>query len=329
MSETSKIEWTRSTFNPWIGFTKVSPGCDNCYAEVTTPARSMKIHWGAGQQRHRTTAANWNQVRKRNAKAAETGEFWPVFTASLADIFDNEVPDEWRSDFWALARDCPYLTLQVLTKRIGNAPRMLPADWGNGYPNVWLGIPVVNQEEADRDIPKLLTTPAAVRWLSMEPLLGPVDLTQMPNSTCLAEGQPYLNPLYGFAFDGHGDTCNAPSIDGVVVGGESGLQARPMHPDWARSLRDQCAEAGVPFLFKQWGEWAPTRPVAGGDLGGDMLRDSVRILKPVGENDGHFRRGDVFMRKVGKKAAGRLLDGRTWDELPHVSEIARVADLTL
>lgn len=176
VSELGKIEWTKSTFNPWIGCTKVSPGCDQCYAEVSTPARAMKIHWGSGQQRHRTALTNWNQVRRWNAKAAKTGEFWPVFCASLADIFDNEVPDEWRADFWALVRECPHLTFQVLTKRIGNVKRMLSADWGDGYPNVWLVISVVNQEEFDRDLPKLIATPARVRGLSMEPLLGPVDM---------------------------------------------------------------------------------------------------------------------------------------------------------
>jgi protein gp37 len=139
MAEKSIIEWTRSTFNPWIGCTKVSPGCDGCYAAVSTPARAMKIEWGAGKPRHRTSPSTWAQVRRWNAEAAATGEFRPIFTASLADVFDNEVPDEWRADFWTLVRECRHLTFQMVTKRIGNVPRMLPPDWGDaGYPNVWL-----------------------------------------------------------------------------------------------------------------------------------------------------------------------------------------------
>jgi protein gp37 len=323
MSETSKIEWTRSTFNPWIGCTKVSPGCDYCYAEVSTPARSMKIHWGAGQQRHRIAPANWNQVCKWSAKAAETGEFWRVFTGSLADIFDNEVPDEWRSGFSALARDCPHLTLQVLTKRIGNAPRMPPADWGSGYPNVWLGISVIDQEEADGDIPKLLTTPAAVRWLSMEPLLGPVDIR-------LSHARHARHALSAVNYP-----TGKPFVDWVVVGGESGNQARPMHPDWARYLRDQCAAAGVPFLFKQWGEWTPEDPgeeirefdCAGVLPDGDAKFYSQGYVAPFDYGGRLAAAGNVrldgrtLMHRVGKKTAGRLLDGIQHDGYP----VARVA----
>jgi protein gp37 len=279
MAEHSIIEWTKSTFNPWIGCTKVSPGCDGCYAAISTPARAMKIEWGAGKPRHRTSPSTWSQVRRWNAKARETGEFWPVFTASLADVFDNEVPDEWREELWALIRECPRLTFQLVTKRIGNVRRMLPPDWGAGYPNVWLLITVVNQEEAERDIPKLLRVPARIHGLSMEPLLEPVVV-----------------PMAG-AGNGSG-----PMVDWIISGGESGSAARPMHPDWIRSLRDQCQASGAAFFFKRWGEWRPANAGAGTET-------------PSGKDEHRFPDGSVSFR-MGKKASGRRLDDRTWDELP-------------
>lgn len=346
MSEVSKIEWTKSTFNPWIGCTKVSPGCDNCYAEVSTPARAMKIHWGVGQQRHRTALANWNQVRRWNAKAAATGEFWPVFTASLADIFDNDVPDEWRADFWALVRECRHLTFQILTKRIGNVPRMLPADWDDGYQNVWLVISVVNQEEADRDVIKLLRTPAAVRGLSMEPLLGPVDISRFLDPTgihCIdvcpdsqyvdvkkvdtfKNSKNEIEPFCPQCGEAATWTGYDEGLDWVIVGGESGHNARPMHPDWARSLRDQCQAAGVPFLFKQWGEWLPGHHYTPELQERDS--DLAQSRYPCAQFDG--KRWDIgyffsfeveddgALWRVGKKAAGRLLDGVEHNGFPEV-----------
>lgn len=253
------------------------------------------VNWGAGQPRKRTSAANWREPIKWNARHeqffAEHGRRQRVFCASLADVFDNEVDPQWRIDLLELIAKTPNLDWLLLTKRIGNASAMLDSaietmahginDWTDyPWPNVWIGATICNQEEADRDIPKLLQVPAAVRFLSMEPLLGPVSL--------------------GRYFD-HGSLgVWKPGVDWVIVGGESGSHARPMHPDWARSLRDQCSAAGVPFLFKQWGEWAPY------DRG---VVDS-RVLATPGALDeplGHF----------GKKASGRLLDGRTHDEFPE------------
>lgn len=152
----------------------------------------------------------------------------------------------------------------------------------------------MNQEEADRDIPKLDRTPAALRWLSMEPLLGLVDIG--------------WERIWG--------TGGGNGIDWVVAGGESGPGARPMHPDWARKIRDDCKAAGVPFLFKQWGEWAPHERRVGGDLGGQMRRGTAQLLHAHGNPDGHFRRGDAFVERLGKKAAGRTLDGALHDGYP-------------
>jgi protein gp37 len=323
MSENSKIEWTDHTFNPWIGCTKVSPGCDHCYAEARMDNRLHVVNWGAGQPRKRTSAENWREPIKWNArKFYECSCGWRghevstegtsltaglpscpvcdridikdarqrVFCASLADVFDNEVPPEWRRDLFALIAATPNLDWLLLTKRIGNAVRMLPPDWGDGYPNAWLGISVVNQEEADRDIPKLLRVPAPVRFLSMEPLLGPVSLSAFDHD--FFEGwsvEPVCCGRPGYECCGYPEPVQVPTpcIDWVIVGGESGPNARPMHPDWARSLRDQCAAAGTPFFFKQWGEWAQA--------------------------------DDDVVYRAGKKAAGRLLDGCTHDEFPKVA----------
>jgi protein gp37 len=311
MSANSKIEWTDHTFNPWIGCTKVSPACDHCYAEVSTPSRTLGVVWGAGQPRRRTSPGNWAMPLRWDAQAtafaAQHGRRQRVFCASLADVFDNEVPDEWRADLFALIEATPNLDWLLLTKRIGNAEHMMFTARGGHLPllpNLWLGATICNQAEADRDIPKLLKVPARVRFLSMEPLLGPVNL------------HPWLCA--------HGDAskpeqkfsawCSpANSLHWVIVGGESGHEARPMHPDWVRSLRDQCAAAGVPFLFKQWGEWGPLPEAA-------MVGDA-----PVG----HFAQGqfcagsivlggsaDGLMQRIGKKAAGRLLDGVQHDGSP-------------
>lgn len=282
MSANTKIEWADHTFNPWIGCTKVGPGCDNCYAKADFDDRKHRVTWGAGQARSRTKTwgdpVRWN--KQHEAFFAEHGRRQRVFCASLADVFDNEVDPRWRDDLFTLISHTPNLDWLLLTKRIGNVRGMLglngskhtAAEWGTGFSNVWIGATICNQEEADRDISKLMEVPAAKRFLSIEPLLGPVDL--------------------GF------DLPWRLGVDWIIVGGESGSNARPMHPDWARSLRDQCQAAGVPFLFKQWGEWHP-----------------VEINTDPGNAD-EMKHFDRQVAKIGKKAAGRLLDGREWNGVP-------------
>ena len=178
MAENSKIEWTHHTFNPWIGCQKVGPGCDHCYAEAwdARGLQRQETRWGAHAGRTRTSPANWRKPLAWDRAAAAAGERHRVFCASLADVFDNHasILPKWRDDLWALIRATPHLDWMLLTKRPGNIAKMLPEDWGRGYANVWLGCTVVNQEEADRDVVKLFEVPAAVRFLSMEPLLGPV-----------------------------------------------------------------------------------------------------------------------------------------------------------
>jgi protein gp37 len=293
MSDTTKIEWCDSTFNPWIGCARVSPACDDCYAARSTPARTLGIAWGAGAPRRRTSDANWRLPLQWERKAeefqAQHGRRRRVFCASLADVFDNEVADEWRADLFELIAQTPHIDWLLLTKRIGNAGNMLPVpfDFERLYPNVWLGATVVTQAEAERDIPKLLAIPAAVRFLSIEPMLGPIDLERPMPGPDLDQGggqkicQPWLIQS---------------GIGWVIVGGESGPHARPMQREWARVLRDQCAAAGVPFVFKQWGEHAP-----------NWLMD----------DDGAEQAGSMWMDRMGKKTAGRLLDGVEHNEFPR------------
>lgn len=291
MAEETEIEWCDSTFNPFIGCTKVGPGCDNCYAEELMDKRMHIVQWGPGQQRHRTGEKNWNAPvrweRDHAAFFAEHGRRRRVFCASLADVFDNEVPAGWRVDLFNLIAATPNLDWLLLTKRIGNVVLMLRDMGAAELPsNVWLGATVVNQQEYDRDIGKLRRIPAAVRFLSIEPMLGHIDMRMGGASVPdYAEHRPLL------------------PLDWVIVGGESGPKARPMSPDWARAMRDQCTSAGVPLLFKQWGEWLPML----GQVEGAQVRD--KTTTPDG----------WVMGLAGKKAAGRLLDGIEHNGYPEVS----------
>ncbi|AMR77658.1 phage Gp37/Gp68 family protein [Cupriavidus nantongensis] len=392
MAENSTIEWTDHTFNPFIGCTKVGPGCDNCYAEHLMDKRMHKVVWGPHGERVRTSAANWRKPLAWNARHesffAEHGRRQRVFCASLADVFDNAVSVQWRYDLLRLIMDTPNLDWLLLTKRIGNAEPMLEQSmralthgregWRDNYlPNVWLGATIVNQAEADRDIPKLVEIPARVRFLSMEPLLGPVDIAKWLEpwtcSDCAYHGsendsgacmcadcgiEAQYDESIGSArcaqcskddgtSDDVGDTCpkcasvrgwgrdygfkfdsEKKLLDWIIVGGESGLGARPMHPDWARSLRDQCAAAGVPLLFKQWGEYLPWTHfnVAKIDDPPEQTRfGTMEWQDDHWEHVGYPTWADSAdgviddlqcMGRVGKKAAGRLLDGVQHDGFP-------------
>lgn len=332
MSENTKIEWCDHTFNPWEGCQKVGPGCDHCYAETRNArfAGGTAINWGPGAPRRRTSVSNWELPKRWNAQAdafmAQHGRRQRVFCASLADVFDNAADPKWRVDLLQLIADTPNLDWLLLTKRIGNAHAMLDealselscglTRWMDvPWPNVWLGATIVNQAEADRDIPKLLAVPAAKRFLSMEPLLAPVTLPSFCSCGC---GKPldearqetiddpgYLNPDQAAA-----SIKATLGVDWVIVGGESGPRARPMHPDWARSLRDQCEAAGVPFLFKQWGEWIDDFNIDAAALHSPQIADPNEYFHECEWESG------VSSWRVGKKAAGRLLDGRTWGEVP-------------
>lgn len=340
MSDQTAITWCDSTFNPWVGCTKISPACDNCYAERLMDHRMHRVQWGPGEPRVRTSEANWNKplVWERAAwkfvQCSACGRRGPavvangttrcgscgcqdttparrrVFCASLADVFDNEVLAAWRADLFQLIADTPHLDWLLLTKRIGNVEQMTmgslramfhrtdrePPTWP--WPNVWLGATICNQAEADRDIPKLLAVPAVARFLSIEPMLGPIT----------------INPLLISAIEGtsqHGQRF----IDWVICGGESGSHARPMHPDWVSSLRDQCASAQAPFHFKQWGEWAPNQTLTWAQRmrnAGQFKALYVRLdgsTHWIGKDDHElYSASDVQMVKIGVKEAGRRLD---------------------
>ncbi|MCG5241364.1 phage Gp37/Gp68 family protein [Azospirillum doebereinerae] len=294
MAEVSAIEWTHATFNPWIGCTKLSAACDHCYAETLSKAR-LGVPWGAGQPRRRTAASTWKAPLSWNRKAAKEGRRMRVFCASLADVFDAEVPDAWRADLFALIDQTPNLDWLLLTKRPAVARKVMPAE---PRPNVWLGTTVEDQKMAEARIPLLLETPAAVRFLSMEPLLGPVNLRQMDAPDAFHD---HLDALTGaLLINGGGGPCRHTKLDWVITGGESGPGARPTHPDWFRSIRDQCAAAGVPFLFKQHGDWVSSAEIG---FAGHEHKPAVTMAP-------------YEMMRVGKKAAGRHLDGVLHDGYP-------------
>lgn len=315
----SKIEWTDHTFNGWRGCTKVSPGCANCYAEKLVTQR-LNGEWGPGRPRQLASDAMWREPLKWDREAAARIESLRpgmsrvdvplsrprVFCSSLADWLDHEVPTAWRVRLFALIEATPHLDWLLLTKRPESwDARLLEAAaagsefarrWLNGEApaNIWIGTSVEDQVRAEARIPELLRIPARVRFLSMEPLLGPVDLEAIDY-----DGAGRTDALRGVTFtDGRNEPHKHNRIHWVIVGGESGPAARPMHPAWARSLRDECADAGVPFFFKQWGEWAP----------------SQAFNPEVGKVYLHDR--DKNLWKVGKAAAGRLLDGIEHNAFP-------------
>lgn len=299
MGENSKIEWTDHTFNPWIGCQKASPGCQHCYAEQLMDHRYGRVKWGPQGTRQRTSAANWRKPLAWNRQAEKEGRRWRVPCASLADVFERRAElTEWRIQLFDLILATPHLDWLLLTKRPENIPPMVPMldgdnrFWmGDGFPpNVWIGTSVENQAAADVRIPHLLKIPAKVRFLSMEPLLGPIDFRKVPG----------FNRI-GLDLSGWW----------VIVGGESGHNARPMHPQWARSIRDQCQAAGVPFLFKQWGEWIGSY----GDLPID-LQERVQNGSVSHAQGMHSEDRFAMMYRFGKHAAGRLLDGVEWNDFP-------------
>lgn len=318
MAETT-IEWTRGpsgeqgyTFNPWIGCTKVSPACDHCYAARQDEFRKWTPE-GWGGPRRRTVPSNWGKVKAWDRKAAKDGTRPRVFCASLADWLDNEVPIGWLVDLLDLVRQTPNLDWLLLSKRIGNwrkrleeaaeatvGKQMALNQWLTQWlfartppANVWVMATICNQPEADRDVAKLLAVPARVRGLSIEPMLGPILLP-----------------------GGLWASASEQALHWVICGGESGPHARPMHPDWARGLRDQCKASGVAFFFKQWGEWLPTACSTDEQADLPARVGFVREDGSLNLSNCEFFGGDEQVARIGKAAAGRLLDGRTHEEFP-------------
>lgn len=288
----TKIEWTDHTFNPWIGCTKVSPGCGNCYAETLMGIRYGRVKWGKGNPRSRTGEANWRGPLRWDREAGASGTRLRIFCASLSDWLDDEAPVEWLADLLRLVRRTPNLDWQLLSKRPQNWRARLqkvvallqdrddhlqdPAwhmvsGWLAGEPpdNVWIGVTVEDQTRADERVAHASQIPAVIRFLSCEPLLGAVKLPGLG-------GQ----------------------VQWVICGGETGAGAHMSQPSWVRGIRDQCKEAGVAFLFKQWGDFAPW--------------DGAAAHRPLyGTPEASF--ADAPMMRVRKS---RILDGREHNEFP-------------
>lgn len=337
MGADTKIERCHHTFNPVIGCTAVSPACDGCYAEAWVNGRMG----GDFSQRRVTSDENWSKPLRWNRAAAAEGRRDRVFCASLADVFDNKWPEGVRERLWRLIYSTPHLDWLLLTKRPQNIRKMLPApeEWARIRRRVWAGITAENQTELDRRAPALFEAFGwdwpAVFFASCEPLLGPLNL------------QPWLHPVIASCPSGfcrHGQRCEhegdlrrgcegvvRPAFDWIIGGGETGKGARPVHPRWADDLALQCDRARVPFLWKQWGDWAPTHPAWPGPeamrVGKAMatdgtLYDPPDLAYPDGARYGEAVRADhagklAMVYRGGKAKTGRLLNGILHDAYPE------------
>ena len=293
MAENTKISWADNTWNPWQGCKKVSPGCANCYMY-----RDKKRYGQDPATVIRSKPPTFNKPLHWKDPAK-------VFVCSWSDFFIEDA-DQWRDDAWKIMRQTPHLTYLLLTKRPENIKDRLPEDWP--LPNVWLGVTAENQEMADKRIPILLSIEAPKHFISIEPMVGPVDL--------FFPAHPNLLP----AID---------RLDWVIVGGESGPNARPCHPDWIRSLRDQCQGHGVPFMFKQWGEYRPAKTVSEATLYPRIVTNRKdgwcangcyhldHQVESMLDGTGRFSHIDCAMTKVGAKKSGHLLDGKEYMEFPE------------
>lgn len=351
MADNTKIEWTDATWNPITGCSVTSPGCTNCYAMQLAGTRLKHLPSRKGLTQKSKAGPVWTGEVRFNEHELTKPLRWKrprmIFVCAHGDLFHESVPGAWIDRVFAVMALCPQHTFQVLTKRADRMRvymttgrhveiQMQTRSLGlhelkrrermQGHvhrgallplPNVWLGVSVEDQQRADERIPDLLATAAAIRWISAEPLLEAVDLRVLRY-----DGMVYINGLTG----DHGVTWpyqgRGPGLDWVVAGGESGPGARPMHPDWARALRDQCAAADVPFFFKQWGEWAPgvsidghvTRPENTADWFND--RWSFEEITPRMASELHVD-DEPLLWRCGKKRAGRLLDGVEHNGMPR------------
>jgi protein gp37 len=323
MGKNSAIEWTDNTWNPWYGCHKVSAGCKNCYMYRSLPGFGKQPYI---VQRSKTTFRDpllWQKT------AHKRGELTKIFVCSWSDFFIEEA-DAWRAEAWEIMRQCPDLVFLILTKRIERAEACLPEDWGEGWENVWLGVSVEDQTAAKLRVRQLMKIPAVGHFISAEPLLGLVDLVRyfepddddwdqvnaIQDETGDGEPEEFIEECeeecdwinYGHDLvhsSEHREWLRwrqwrarafamGKQLDWVIVGGESGLQARPCHPNWVRSLRGDCQVAKVPFFFKQWGQWLPAEAAP--------------------EQRGQI---EVEYLKVGRRQAGHVLDGVEWRQFPE------------
>ena len=296
----SKIEWCHHTVNFWWGCTKVSAACFFCYAEAMARIFAPKtVKWGAAGARWLRGEKAGSELHGHARRAKRLGVRHRVFINSMSDTFeDNEQTADTREYLFTRLLEVGYsLDCLLLTKRPENVLRMVPKDWLEHWPSwVWIGTTVEDQTSADLRIPELIKIPARVRFLSCEPLLGPVNIEDYIGDEC----------------DG-GYVLGSSPINWVICGGESGPNARPMHPDWAKSLREQCAEAAVPFFFKQWGEWTPSENIS---VGNDL--EFAERVDPYPAHLFITPERVTEVHRIGKKSAGRLLDGVDHSAFPEV-----------
>jgi protein gp37 len=347
MADKTGIAWTDATWNPIRGCSRVSEGCRNCYAETVAARFSDEGAPYHGFAERGRPGSKWTGKVELIPNMLDQPLRWKkprrIFVNSMSDLFHDALPDEAIDRIFAVMALATWHTFQVLTKRpermrdycktlgrhhesdrVSLAAKQINTKTGFCYtlgtcgwhlPNVWLGVSVEDQGAANERIPILLDTPAAKRFISAEPLLGPMDLAAIDCDgwhECLPLGAAWLGR------DG-ADELEAPQLNWVIVGGESGPNARPMHPDWARDLRDQCQAAGVPFFFKQWGEWTPGVNVErqhGIVESASWFNEHLFFGREnLADTDGHID-DEPDLYRVGKKAAGALLDGRAWEEFP-------------
>lgn len=364
MSDHSKIEWTDATWNPTRGCSLVSEGCRNCYAMHWAHRFSGP---GQPYHGLVTESGKWNGnmrlVRPMLTKPFSWKRPRRIFVNSMSDLFHEGVIWDWLDEVFAVMYACQWHTFQVLTKRPERmreyialsrpinriahkawwllqrrdtekakivSPEDIAADLFQCWPlpNVHLGVSIEDQATADARIPHLVGTPAAVRFVSAEPLLGPVDLRLNSDAVPCNQYGIALGPCGYYCGESVGHIDHRRNrIDGVIVGGESGPHARPMHPDWARSLRDQCQVGGAAFFFKQWGEWSPAHHCWSCQADGETVLAELMSLRRRYEiafggdcsQLALWKHRNSVMIRGGKQKAGRMLDGRTWDELPEVS----------
>jgi len=264
MGSYSKIEWTTHTFNPWWGCTKVSDGCKFCYAETLSNRYGHDV-WGPKKNRRLMSDQHWQGPLRWNREAERLGTRYQVFCASMADVFEEHAPEGQLERLWSLIRQTPSLDWQLLTKRPHRIAESLPNDWGSGYSNVWLGTSIEDERVLER-VEHLAGVPALVRFLSVEPLIGPIR---------------HL-PLGG--------------MDWVIVGGESGARARPLKKEWVIDIRRQCGEAHVAFFFKQWG--GPNKKKMGRELEGSYYNEMPRRRVAVTPVPNFIRRELVVLNGV-------------------------------
>lgn len=306
----TQIEWTEYSWNPITGCAPVSEGCEHCYAQRMAKRLAGRYGYPADEpfkvnlHLERTTEPlRWKKPRR-------------VFVCSMGDLFHEDVPRWMRFEVMDIILQAKQHTFLILTKRPANMKEFFEWYYSKAgrtietIKNLWLGVTAENQARADERIPILLQIPAAVRFVSVEPMLGPVDLPE------------YLPPVTTKDFyvkmlpDGRIDSGYRKKLDWVICGGETGPGARPMHPDWVRSLRDQCQAAGVPLYFKSWGDWIPSYEA------GQRSEEKDQYGRTFGDcrvKACHIFSDDQCMVRVGKKKAGRILDGRTWDEMPPIN----------